>query len=152
MAVKLSDYFGFRADVNYIHTFGTTKETTYSDPYYYNTYKTEYGDNNIFFLKTGIITGSMRDDIDFIFFIYLGGGMSYTFPYEVSEHSLDYEGKYVTYNYDRGDEMELGFTGSLRLGYRITKKYSLFIEPSFHWWSGETDRTINLNSGLTFHL
>jgi hypothetical protein len=151
MVVKLSDYFGFRADLNYMHTFGTTEEAPYNDPYYYYTYKTEFGDNNILALKTEILVGSIGDYNIFNFFVFLGGGMLYTFPFEVKEYS-NYQSYYQNYSDDRGDELELGFVGGIRFGYKINKKYSLFIEPSFHWWSGNTDRTININGGISFDL
>ncbi len=151
MVVKLSDYFGFRADINYLHTFGTTKESYYSDPYYNYTYKTEYGDNSILSLKSGILVGSIGDYNTFNFYAFFGGGMLYTFPFEVKESTNN---QYYYYNNgnNRGDEIEIGFIGGIRFSYKINKKYSIFVEPSFHWWSGSTDRTININGGITFNL
>jgi hypothetical protein len=146
MAVKFSDNFGFRSDVNIIHAFGNTVYEQYSSG------KTEYGDNNTIGLMISFLTGYLRDKSDFNFYINIGFGMIYTFSYENTEYYDDYYYGTQIYTYDAGDMMELGFYGSMRFSYRITNKHLLFIEPAIHWWSGNTDRITNLNGGITFLL
>jgi len=159
MLVKTSDYFGFRVDLNYIHTFSNG---IYNGESFYNsydsstyTYDYEYVDLNLITLKTGILFGSMGRDTPFNFYLYLGLGLGYKFSsgdiqYEhITKRNVTTTREYV---FNSGSEFALGAHGSIRLIYKISPKYSLFAEPSFQYWAAKVERIINVNGGITFHL
>jgi hypothetical protein len=158
MMFQTSDYFGFRVDLNYIHTFGARSEgepytNTYDSTTYYSVM--EYSDLNLITLKSGILFGSISRENIVSFYLYLGLGLGYTF----GNDDIDYEYKtknnittVYPYHYKSYNEFTVGAHTSIRLSFKLSKNYSLFLEPSFQYWSNNIETIINLNSGVIFHL
>jgi hypothetical protein len=160
--MKTSENFGFRIDLNYMHTFG--KKLT-SDGYsYYNSYDStyyrydsdvEYSDMNVFTLKSGICFGSMSRNEPFNFYINVGLG----FGWLLKNNDISYN--YTTKNgittvtqssYSSSDGFLFGAHAQIRLSYKVHKNYSLFVEPTVQYWSTDLLGLYGINGGITFTL
>jgi hypothetical protein len=156
--IKSSDYFGFRFDLSYVHTFG---KTIPQSDYYYSYDSTSYGseniyaDNNIITLKSGILFGSMAKEDPFNFYIYLGLGFGMAFRGEEGYNSYitrnNITTKYTYLSNSRNDFI-FGAHAQLRVSYKITPKYNVFIEPHIQYWSLNVNRLMGVNGGITFLL
>jgi hypothetical protein len=157
--LKTSDNFGFRFDLNYVHIFGNTFPNSYS--YYssydnsYNSSAYEYKDMNIVTTKTGICFGSMDKSLDLNFYIYLGFGFGWVFK----ESDISYYYKTINnvttvtqYSYNGGSNFLIGAHTQIRASYKVTKKYAIFVEPSFQYWSSDVYGLFNINGGISFIL
>jgi hypothetical protein len=157
--IKTSDNFGFRFDFNYIHIFGKTVPSGYQNYYNYDTSTStidvEYKPENIFSVKTGIAFGSMKSDLAFNVYMFLGVG----FGLLIQDNNVNYTYKtknnvttLTTSEPTTPTGLMLGIHGQIRLSYKINKSYSLFIEPTFQYWGNKIDQLYGVNGGITFLL
>jgi hypothetical protein len=160
--MKTSDNFGFKIDLNYIHTFG--KKITGDGSGYYNSYDStyyhynndvDYTDLNAFTIKPGICFGSMSREDPFNFYINVGLG----FGWLVKSNNIYYNS--TTKNgvttttqssYKNDDGFLFGVHAQIRFNYKIAKDYSLFAEPTFQYWSTSVNSLFSINGGVTFLL
>lgn len=155
--IKTSDNFGFRIDVNYIHIYGKKEPNTNIS---YNSYDTsstrteiEYKPVNIFTAKTGVAFGSMRKDLSFNIYMFLGLG----FGWLIKDNDVSYTYKtknnvttLTTYPENTSTGFMVGIHGQIRLSYNIKKSFALFIEPTYQYWGNKTDQLYGINGGITF--
>lgn len=157
--LKTSDNFGFRIDINYIHIFGKTE--TSGNTYFYNydssTTRTEieYKPVNAFTAKTGVAFGSMRSDLAFNIYLFIGLG----FGWIIKDNDVSYYYKtknnittLTTSPTGSTTGFMVGVHGQVRLSYKVKKDYSLFIEPTFQYWGNKTDQLYGINGGITLLL
>jgi len=157
--IRTSDNFGFRLDVSYSHIFGKTVSdgSTYYSGYDSAFYRGEtvYSDMNIIAIKTGIVFGSMKSDEQFNFYMYLGLGFGWLIKDDDMTNNYITRNNVTTltsYPYTTNTGMMLSVHGQMRFSYNISKKYSVFIEPTFQYWGNKIDQLYGINGGLTFNL
>jgi len=156
--IKTSDNFGFRFDLSYLHTFGKS----YSGYSYYSSYdtssygsSTDYAGLNLLSVRTGILFGSMSRNDPFNFYIYLGLGFGWTFnSNNIYYNTRTKNGVTTTSQYESSnkDDFLFGAHTQIRLSYKVSQKYMLFVEPSIQYWSTNIERIYGINSGITFLL
>ena len=157
--IRTSDNFGFRLDVSYSHIFGKTVSdgSTYYSGYDSAFYRGEtvYSDMNIIAIKTGIVFGSMKSDEQFNFYMYLGLGFGWLIKNDDMTNNYITRNNVTTltsYPYTTSTGMMLSVHGQMRFSYKISKKYSIFVEPTFQYWGNKIDQLYGINGGLTFNL
>ena len=156
--LKISDNFGFRFDISYLHTFGKS----YSGYSYYSNYdsttygsSTDYAGLNLLSIRTGILFGSMSRNEPFNFYVYLGLGFGWTFYGNTISYDMRTKNGVTTttqYQSSNKDNLLLGAHTQIRLSYKLSKKYMIFVEPSVQYWSTNINRIYAINSGITFTL
>lgn len=155
---RTANDFGFKIDLSYSHLFGDK----YSGSRYFNNYDSsynkidiDYSSLNIFALKTGFCFGSMKSDIPFNFYIYIGLGIGWL------EKEFDIQYKYITRNnitslnqfsVNNKSDVIFGAHAQIRVSYKVAKQYRLFLEPSLQYWTSEMYKMFGLNGGITFNL
>jgi hypothetical protein len=156
--LKISDNFGFRFDLTYLHTFGKSNPGySYYSSYDTATYgnSTDYAGLNLLAVKTGILFGSMSRSEPFNFYVYIGLGFGWTFHgNNIYYNTYTKNGVTTTTQYQSSnkDDLLLGAHAQIRLSYKVSKKYMLFVEPSIQYWSTNVNRIYAINSGITFIL
>jgi hypothetical protein len=157
--IKTSEYFGFRIDVNYIHIFGKTGVESSSFYYSYDSTtssnQVDYKDINTFTAKTGICFGSMRNDLPFNFYLFIGPGFGWMFKDNDINYYYRTKNNVTTVTQSTTGATTgfmIGIHGQIRLSYKINKKYGLFIEPTYQYWGNKIDQLYGINGGITFLL
>lgn len=156
--VRVNDNFGFRIDLGYLHTVGKTySEGSYSNSYDSSiySYETAYGSIDMFSLRTGLLFGAMSTEDLFNFYIYLGLGLGWSFRGEQIAYSYTTKNnitKTSTYYSGNRNNILIGAYIQIRLSYKISDKYGIFVEPNIQYWSEETYRVKGINGGITFYL
>ncbi len=155
--IKTSDNFGFRFDLSYAHTFGRRLSNGSNQGYDSSTYsyETAYGSMNLFAIRTGLLFGAMSPEEAFNFYICLGLGFGWSIRGEQISYSYITKNNVTTTNsYKTSNEENLlfGVHAHLRLSYKISSKYNLFIEPSVQYWTTDINRLLSINGGITFRL
>jgi len=156
--LKISENFGFRFDLSYLHIFGKS----YSGYSYYSSYdtatygsSTDYAALNLLSIRTGILFGSMSRNEPFNFYVYIGLGFGWTFHGNNTYYNTYTKNgltKTTQYQSSNKDDLLLGAHAQIRLSYKVSKKYMLFVEPSIQYWSTNINRIYAINSGITFTL
>jgi len=155
---KTSDDFGLKIDLSYSHLFGDKYSGTgYTINYdsSYNKIDIDYSSLNIFALKSGFCFGSMKTDIPFNFYIYVGLGIGWL------EKDFDIQYKYVTRNnitslyqfsVNNKSDVIFGAHAQIRVSYKPAKQYRIFVEPSLQYWTLEMYKMFGVNGGFTLEL
>ena len=150
--LKTSNYFGFRFDFNFIHTFATKiSGHSYYSPYDTATMKTEINlaGASLLAIKPALSFGLISDDNPFNIFANVGLAIGLIFKSEDITNTYKTKGSitslYQTY-YKSNNGLAIGTFGSVRISYKISKKHSLFAEPSYQIWGNNIEHLININA------
>jgi hypothetical protein len=148
LLVTLSNNFGIRTDLDYIHFPG--KDYSYNN-YGGSGYIISYtgGSANTFLIKFNLALGSLhhKEPVNFCALLGLGTGAYFRTGRTSTDYSSLYG--YSSYTYSGQTDFTIGASAGFNVSFRLSDKLRFYVEPQANAWSGNYPNFYIIKTGIT---